>query len=165
MELRRLLEKDDRTSFSCGDAALDEFFRARAGQGQFTHRSLVTYVLADEGSIVGFVTVLPGSVRRDDLGAGGRRLPPSALPVLLLARMGVRVDLQGRGLGHDLLFQVFTLALELSRSVGCVGVIVDAKEGARAFYERYDFQWVSAEPLAGAARGFLPIRTLEAAAG
>jgi GNAT superfamily N-acetyltransferase len=163
VELRKLLEDDDRTRFSCGDPALDDFFRSRAGQNQFRYRAAVTYVLLDTGEIVGFVTVLPGTIRRDDLGPAHRRLPPSALPVLLLARMGVRTDRHGAGLGGRLLAKVCELAIGLSQDVGCVGLVVDAKETARGFYERYDFVWLPAPVADGVTRGFLPIHTIEAA--
>lgn len=164
MELRRLLESDDRTRFRCGDAELDDFFRSRAGQNQFRHRAAVTYVLVDAGDpIWGFVTVLPGTVRREDLGPSHRRLPPSALPVLVLARMGVSVERQGAGLGSRLLAKVLELSIHLSRDVGCVGVVVDAKATARGFYERHDFVWLPMQMPGGLVRGFLPIQTIEAA--
>jgi hypothetical protein len=35
--------------------------------------------------------------------------------------------------------QVFELALELRDRTGCIGVVVDAKPDAVAFYERYGF--------------------------
>ena len=127
MELRRLLPDDDRASFACGDPQLDYFLRARAGQYRFKHRASVTYVPVHEGSIAAFVTVLPGTIRREDLGPSSRRLPPGTLPVLLLARMGVSTARQRTGLGERLVAKVLGLALDLARDVGCVGVVVDAK--------------------------------------
>jgi GNAT superfamily N-acetyltransferase len=163
VELRRLQERDDRTQFNCGDPALNDFFRSRAGQNQFRYHAAVTYVLLESAAILGFVTVLPGTVRRDDLGPAHRRLPPSALPVLVLARMGVRTDRHRAGLGGRLLAKVCELALDLSRDVGCVGVVVDAKEAASGFYERHDFIWLLAPVTDGIRRGFLPIQTIAAA--
>ena len=165
MELRRLLPDDDRAAFSCGDADRDDFLRARAGQYQFKHRASVTYVLVDEAAIAAFVTVLPGTVRREDLGPASRRLPPGALPVLLLARMGVSTPRQRTGLGERLVAKVLGLALDLARDVGCVGVAVDAKAAARGFYERFDFRWIDEQPRSdGVAKGFLPTETIAAAA-
>jgi GNAT superfamily N-acetyltransferase len=163
VELRSLVEEDDRQGFSCGDAQLDDFFRARAGQSQFKHRASATYVLASPGVIAAFVTVVPGTARRDELGPTFQRLPPSPLPVLVLARMGVSTAHQRTGLGERLLGKVVSLALGLSRDVGCVGVVVDAKVAARGFYERFDFTWLPDQPRADLVRGFLSIRTIEAA--
>jgi predicted N-acetyltransferase YhbS len=163
VDLRRLGLDDDRSTFSCGDAQLDEFFRTRAGQNQFKHQASVTYVLADGADIAGFVTVVPGTVRRDDLGAANRRLPQGALPVLVLARMGVSTSHQRKGLGDRLLGKVTELALALVRDVGCVGIIVDSKPDARGFYERYGFAWLGGEMSSDIARGFLATRTIQAA--
>ena len=164
MELRRLRPDDDRASFTCGDAQLDDFLRARAGQHQFKYRASVTYVLVDDGAIAAFVTVLPGTVRREDLGPSSGRLPPGTLPVLLLARMGVSTARQRTGLGERLVVKVLGLALDLARDVGCVGVVVDAKAAARGFYDRFDFRWIDHEPrIDGVAKGFLPTGTIAAA--
>jgi GNAT superfamily N-acetyltransferase len=161
VELRSLREGDDRSQFTCGDLALDDFFRSRAGQSQFRHRASVTYVLANADGILAFATVLPGTIRRDELGQGFKRLPPSALPVLILARMAVSSASQGLGLGARLLAHVFHLALDIVERVGCVGVIVDAKEAAVGFYEKYDFIWLAGSNAPGLKRGFLPIQTIE----
>lgn len=160
MDLRRLEPDDRREAFSCGDSQLDAFFRERAGQN-LRHRANATYVVVDGAEIVAFVTVVPGTVRREDLGASSRRLPSGALPVLLLARMGVSVSRQKSGLGAQLLRKVLELAAALARDVGCIGVVVDAKHGARAFYESFDFRWLDVQPRADLTRGFLPIQTIE----
>lgn len=164
MDLRRLRKDDDRSAFSCGDPDLDDYFHDRAGQSQFKQRTSVTYVVADPvtNAIAGFVTVMPGTVRREEIGVGGR-LPPVPLPILLLARMGVSSSLQRAGLGQLLLSKVMRLAVDMARDLGCVGVIVDAKPTARGFYERFDFAWLNTESSDGIVRGFLPTRTIEAA--
>lgn len=162
MDLRRLEPDDNREAFSCGDAQLDAFFRQRAGQN-LRHRANATYVIVDGAEIAAFVTVVPGTVRREDLDASNRRLPAGPLPVLLLARMGVGVSRQKSGFGAQLLRKVMELAAALARDVGCIGVVVDAKHGARAFYERFDFRWLDVASREDVTRGFLPIQTIEAA--
>ena len=47
---------------------------------------------------------------------------------------------RGRGVGRTLLRFAFTLARSLRDEVGCVGVVVDAKEESRTFYERLGFR-------------------------
>ena len=34
---------------------------------------------------------------------------------------------------------VFSVAMELRKKLGCVGVVVDAKQGAENYYSRYGF--------------------------
>lgn len=66
-------------------------------------------------------------------------------------------------LGAQLLACALDVALELVDRVGCVGAVVDAKEGAYAFYERYDFAWLPIDVGPGLRRGFLPIQTIQRA--
>ena len=53
--------------------------------------------------------------------------------------------MKGQGVGSALLRFVFNLAHEMTALLGCVGVVVDAKLGAVAFYKRYGFVALEAE--------------------
>lgn len=140
MRIRALLETDDRSTFESGDPDLDRFFRRFAGQNQFRHLVGVTYVAVDGERIVGFVTVAPGQMEIEDLPDGDRKgLPRYPAPILRLARLAVAAESKGSGIGVELLRFVLALAVRLSRELGCVGVLVDAKAGAASFYERYGF--------------------------
>ena len=56
-------------------------------------------------------------------------------PVALLARLGVDVDHENRGLGAALLQDVFARIVQLSEEIGCRGLLVHAEsEDARSFY-------------------------------
>jgi GNAT superfamily N-acetyltransferase len=68
-----------------------------------------------------------------------KRLPGYPLPVLRLARLGVDTRAQGLGLGKALLRHVITLALEQRDSLGCIGIVTDAKVEAVPFYEALGF--------------------------
>ena len=149
VEIRTLRADDDRASFRSGDDALDLYFRRYAGQNQFRHHVGVTYVAAEGERIVGFVTVAPASVDADDL-PGGRRMPPYPLPVLRVARLAVSAVDRGRGVGRALLRRSVEIAEQLRDTVGCVGLLVDAKPGAEGFYRAYGFVEVAAEEGASA---------------
>lgn len=146
-EIRSLREEDDRRAFRSGDEALDLFFHRYAGQNQFRHHIGVTYVAVEGDRILGFVTVSPATLDAEDL-PDGRRRPPYPLPVLRLARLAVDERARGRRVGQALLRFTIELAQRQRDEVGCVGVLVDAKPGAVAFYERYGF--VALEALVGA---------------
>ena len=60
--------------------------------------------------------------------------------MLRLARLAVDSRVRGRGLGEQLLRFTLGLALRMADDYGCVGLVVDAKPGAEAFYERYGFR-------------------------
>ena len=152
LEIRPLRPEDDRSAFSCGQPDLDRFFHHYAGQNQFRLHLAVTYVAAAGGRLLGFATVSVGSLERRTLPSARmrRRLPGHPLPVLRLARLAVDQRAQGLGVGRALLRHVLNLALDQRESLGCIGVVTDAKPDAVAFYLRYGF-----EPLGGVREGAL----------
>ncbi len=140
IEIRPLRPEDNRDGFSSGDVDLDRFFRKFAGQNQFRLHIGATYVAVSDGDILGFLTVAATSIRIDQLPAGKRnRLPNYPLPALRLARMAVSESAQGQSVGKQLLKAAFAIAREMADRTGCIGVLVDAKSAAVAFYERYGF--------------------------
>jgi GNAT superfamily N-acetyltransferase len=171
MEIRALREDDDRSVFRSGDPDLDRFFQWFAGQNQFRHHLGVTYVAVEDRRVLGFATVAAAHVEIDGLPTGARKkLPRYPLPVLRLARLGVDQPAQGQGLGVQLLRFVLQLALGMADDYGCVGVIVDAKPDASAFYAKYGFVKVDAVEGRSDARPaptpmFLSIRAVKGALG
>lgn len=141
VEVRALAPGDDRSTLSSGDPDLDRFFARYAGQNQFRHHIGVTYIAVDDDAILGFVTVSGSHIETAKLSEAKRhRLPHYPLPVLRLARLAVDLRAQGRGVGDLLLRFVFELALAMAERIGCIGVVVDAKPDAIAFYEKYGFE-------------------------
>ena len=140
LEVRLLGETDDRSSFQSGDEQLDLFFRRYAGQNQFRHHIGATYVAVESVTILGFATVTVGHVEIENLPPSLRKkLPDYPLPMLRLARLAVDRNAQGMGVGEQLMRTVFSVAMELRKKLGCVGVVVDAKPGAENYYSRYGF--------------------------
>ena len=140
MEIRALRPTDDRSTFQSGDYALDRFFHQYAGQNQFRHYLGVTYLAAEAGRILGFVTVSPRHLEIEALPERARKkLPRYPVPVLGLARLAVDRSAQSTGLGAQLLGFVLELPVKMANEVGCAGVVVDAKPGAVDFYAKYGF--------------------------
>ncbi len=149
ISIRLLQANDDRTRFSSGVIELDRFFHRFAGQNQFRHHIGATYVAVDEtGAILGYATLSAGELVTSKISkAIAKRLPSYPLPVLRLARLAVSSTAQGQGVGAHLMRAVFAIAHAMADSVGCVGVVVDAKASALAFYEQFGF--VALEIVAG----------------
>jgi GNAT superfamily N-acetyltransferase len=138
--IRALTPQDDRSKFRSGDIDLDRFFQRFAGQNQFRHHIGVTYVAVDGATTLGFATVAAASLETSELPAAQRRkLPAYPLPVLRLARLAVDSRARGLGVGQALLRFCFSLAHDMARRFACVGVVVDAKTGAVAFYSKFGF--------------------------
>lgn len=139
--VRPLDPSDDRSHFRSHNIDLDRFFQRFAGQNQFRHHIGTTWVAVSGGKILGFATVsaahlevgvLPEEMRR--------RLPTYPLPVLRLARLAVAAEAQGLGISRLLLRAVFALSWRMADEFGCVGVVVDAKAEAVAYYSNLGFR-------------------------
>lgn len=86
------------------------------------------------------MTLTIGVIGRNVPGPGQRkRLPAYPLPVLRVARLGVDLRARGLGIGEALLRSALRLATAQRDSVGCLGVVVDAKPDAIEFYRKYGF--------------------------
>ncbi len=169
--IRRLESPDDRLGFHSGNIDLDRFFQRYAGQNQFRHHIGTTYVAVQGNRITGFVTVSSGEMVADRLSkALRRRLPSYPLPILRIARLAVDERYQGHGIGRLLLRAMLELALEMRDRADCIGVVVDAKPDAVAFYSTLGFKTIELvsgalgdrpEPIAM----LLPIQQVELAVG
>lgn len=103
------------------------------------------YVLIERSSnaLAGFYTLSAASI---DVSSSPKdvtqRLPRyPCLPAILLGRLAVDQRFRGQGLGQGLLLDALARAYYLSRQIGALAVIVDAKDDmARQFYERFGFQ-------------------------
>jgi GNAT superfamily N-acetyltransferase len=144
VEIRALQREDDRSSFRSGDEALDLYFHRYAGQNQFRHHIGVTYLAVEAEHILGFVTISPASLDAGDLPTG-RKMPPYPVPVLRVARLAVDYRAHGLGIGMALLRFTVELTEWMQDEMGCVGLLVDAKEQAVSFYLRFGFTPITTE--------------------
>lgn len=150
-----------RTEFDCGREPLNAYLRQYARQDR--DRSMASiYVHCPQGSdlIAAYYTLSAYAALRSDLPAEAvRRLGRHALiPAILLGRLAVDRRFQGRRLGDAMLFDALCRATEAASLVAAAVVVVDAKDDAALFYQRYGF-----EPFADeVGRLFLPIATAAA---
>lgn len=105
-------------------------------------------VAVDE-TVAGSYTLAVGEVRREEAAArltkGLARLP---VPVMLLARLGVDLAWQGKGVGAGLLRDAALRTLQVADVAGVRALVVHAKnDQARTFYERFDFRPSPTDPL------------------
>jgi GNAT superfamily N-acetyltransferase len=132
-----LHDSHDVAGFLCRSSEQTDWLRRHARQSARTGTTKV-FVVCEAGGdeVVAYYSwcmaqvapaEAPGRLRK---GAG--RYPQ---PVALLARLGVHLDHEGRGLGAGMLQDVFARLVELSDDIGCRGLLVHAESGeARDFY-------------------------------
>jgi GNAT superfamily N-acetyltransferase len=141
-----LSAQHDRSSFTCGISALDNYFQNQAGQD--ARRSVTrVYVAVDDitGAIVGFYTLSATSIAWLDIPEHlARKLPRYPIPAALIGRLAVDRRFQKRNFGKYLLFNALDRIVALARQIALFAVVVDAKDNAAAgFYARFGFQPLS----------------------
>lgn len=149
-----------RRTFDCGQAEVNDWLRTKAWQHQ-DKRLSVTKVLVDRGgAVAGFSTLATGQVDFSDLPPDVVRTPPRrALPVAIVAWLGVSLRHQGQGLGDRLLAQALHDCFEAGRTFAFIAVVLDCvDERSKAFYQRWGFAEVPGNPY----RLFLSSRLLAA---
>jgi len=136
--------------FDCGASALNDWLKRRALRNQRSGATR-TWVVTEAGSpqeVVAFYASCTGSVLRSTAPKRIAQGQPEQLPALLLARMGVDQQHQGRGVGAALLKHFVLKAIEVSASVGIRLLLVHAKDKeAKSFYEHYGFAASPIDPL------------------
>lgn len=134
--------KHNRKQFDCGIEALNNYLKMMASQ-QAKKDNSRTFVLEDDNDdslIIGFYTLTMTPIDLKALPDKSQKKHQSSTSGGLIARLAVDNRYQGKGLGEWLLIDALRKLLLASDSVAFPVVIVDAKDGAKHFYERYGFQ-------------------------
>ncbi|TMX69403.1 GNAT family N-acetyltransferase [Vibrio rotiferianus] len=133
--------KHDRNRFNCGTEALNNYLKVMASQ-QAKKDNTRTFVLEDESNehhIIGFYTLSMTPIDLKALPAKLQKKHQSSTSGGLIARLAVDDRYKGKGYGEWLLIDALRKLLAASDSVAFPVVVVDAKDGAEQFYERYGF--------------------------
>ncbi len=133
--------KHDRNRFNCGIEALNNYLKIMASQ-QAKKDNTRTFVLEDNNDnahIIGFYTLTMTPIDLKALPEKLQKKHQSSTSGGLIARLAVDDRYKGKGFGEWLLIDALKKLLAASDSVAFPVVIVDAKDGAKHFYERYGF--------------------------
>lgn len=128
--------------FSCGNAALDDWFRRTARQHLRKGISR-TYVAIDDetGHLLGFYSLTVGEAESGTFPAAAAKGLPRKLPIALLGRLAVSSSMQGRGIGGMLLVDALQRIVGVATQVGIAAILVDAKDRKAAeFYRHHGFE-------------------------
>jgi ribosomal protein S18 acetylase RimI-like enzyme len=139
----------DRAEFSCGQPALDDWFRRRAGQDEKRNVARVFVAIDDERCVIGFYSLSSFTLAIDDLpDEVVRKLPRyHAIPAALIGRLARDQRVRRQGIGELLLADAVRRILAASRSLAVFAIVVDAKDDhAVAFYENFGFRRFPTRP-------------------
>jgi len=147
-KIEKLSRRHAVDGFDCGEAALNRFLIRFALSGRQANAAQTYIGLADE-VVIGFHTLVVGEVHCEDaperLTKGQARHP---VPLMLLARLGVHKDWQGRGIDAALVKDAMRRTVRAADIAGIRALAVHAKDDAvKAFYQRFDFMPSPTDPL------------------
>jgi GNAT superfamily N-acetyltransferase len=145
--VRKLTTADRVDEFDCAQPALNQFLQRYALVNQKAN-SAQTYVCCQADRVVGFYSLAAGS-------ADPESVPPRVMkglarhpvPVLILARLAVDQNHQGKGLGKALLKDALLRTAQAADIAGIRCLLVHAKdEAARQWYAAWDFEPSPTDP-------------------
>ncbi len=138
------------SAFDCGVESLNLWLQRHALQAAASG-SARAYVIRDteRNRVVGYHAMVAASISPAQATArAAKGMPRHPIPAVLLARLAVHVDLQGRGLGAWLLRDAMLRALSVSDELGVRVLLVHAiDDAARSFYLRHGFEPSPTDPL------------------
>lgn len=148
LSIVKLRADHDLTGFDCGQEDLNRFLARFALMNQKAGTAQTWLAIMGE-KVVGYYSLTVGEVAfadaADRLKKGLARHP---VPIMLLARLAVSLEMQNRGLGAGLLKDAMLRTLQAADIAGIRAFVVHAKDSnARRFYEHFGFLPSITDPL------------------
>lgn len=137
----------DVSSFTSGESSLDDWLKQRAHANEASGASR-TYVVCVRNRVVGYYALATGSAGQNIVTGAIRRNMPRPVPVMILGRLAVDREFQGRGVGRGLLRDAIFRTLQAADIVGIRAILVHVlSDQAKQFYERQGFSQSPTHPL------------------
>lgn len=145
--IEKLRADHDLDGFDCDKEPLNRFLQRFALTNQKANTAQ-TYVLCQGQTVVGYYSLAVGSVTHEEaterVTKGIARHP---VPVMILARLAVHKDLQGKGIGPALLKDALVRTAAAADIAGIRALLVHAKDDeAKSFYEHFDLEPSPTDP-------------------
>ena len=126
-------------AFTGGETSLELWLKQRALRNQVSGASRV-YVICDDTRVVGYYALATGGLVAVEATGAIRRNMPNPIQAMVLGRLAVDVEWQGRGLGADLLRDAVLRTGRVAEEVGVRVLLVHAlNDRAARFYLRHGF--------------------------
>ncbi len=133
--------------FSCGVPGLDTWLKKRARQNERSRASR-TYVLCNNDKVIGYYALASGSIAAKEAPGKMKRNMPDPIPVMVLGRLAIDQQYQGKQLGNALLRDAILRILQAAEIAGIKAIIVHAiSEEAKKFYLNCGFIVSPADPM------------------
>ena len=128
-------------TFDCGKPALNEWLTRHARQAQGSG-SAKTFVAADHDQVAGYFSLTVGQIDTMDAPERIRKgMAQYPVPVVILARLAVSRQAQGRGIGIGLLQDAIRRTRLIAEQAGIRAMLTHPiDEDAARFYKRFGFE-------------------------
>lgn len=142
-----LNEQHETETFTSGIESLDTWLKQRAMKNQTTGASR-TFVTCESRRVIAYYALASSAIAVDQAGGRFRRNMPDPVPVVVLGRLAVDQDYQGKGLGRALVRDAGYRIIQAADTIGIRGLIVHAISAeAKAFYEQVGFEPSPLDPM------------------
>jgi GNAT superfamily N-acetyltransferase len=142
-----LSTEHDPSTFESGVTILDDWLKRRALANEDSGASR-TYVVSDNGKVIGYYALATGAVELRAATGRTRRNMPDPIPVMIIGRLAVDRRYQEKGLGRALLRDAILRTLQAAAIGGIRAILVHAiSEEAKRFYERCGFTASPIDPM------------------
>ena len=134
-------------AFQSGAESLDNWLKRRAHHNEDEGGSR-TFVLCAGQRVAGYYSIAASSLLPGLATGRVRRNMPNPIPVVLLGRLAIDRQWQGRGVGGDLLRDAVLRVVSAGDVIGVRAILVHAiSPEAKSFYERFGFKPSPVEPM------------------
>ena len=158
--IEQLTKQHDRKGFDCDVPELNDYLQKQAMQHAKSGVSRTYVLISESNHIQAYYSLSMGSIDKSLLAKNlQKKFPHHPLPIVRLARLAVEKNYQGQGLGKRLLAHALNKCHLLSKEIGMVAVVIDAKDQqAKDFYLQFEFESLPEQDLTlwlpvGALRG------------
>jgi GNAT superfamily N-acetyltransferase len=129
----------DLSQFQCGEAELDDWLKRRALNNEASGASR-TYVVCIGLRVVGYYALANGAALHMDAPGSVKRNMPNPVPVMVIGRLAIDLNFQGRGIGTALLKDAVLRTAQAAEIAGIRAILVHAMSpAAKRFYEKLGF--------------------------
>ncbi len=126
-------------SFDCGDTTLNDWLQRRAIKNENSGASR-TFVVCEDNTVFGYYSLAVGAITREETSGKVPQNMPDPIPVMVLGRLAVDANWQGKQIGIGMLKDTIQRTLIVAEHAGIRALLVHAlSDKARSFYQHWGF--------------------------
>ncbi|MFM7601485.1 MAG: GNAT family N-acetyltransferase [Pseudanabaena sp.] len=153
-ELEQVLNRPEKLNsshqlgqFDCGNVQLNDWLKRRALKNELQGASR-TYVVAVENVVIAYYCLANGAIAQTISTGKVKRNMPEPIPVMIIGRLAVDQNWQGKRIGKALLRDGILRTLQAAEIAGIRAILVEAiSEEAKLFYEKCGFTVLPIAPM------------------